>query len=133
MADTGKTYHGSATNLAGVKPAGAKKKAIVAFNAATPADAGAGYEEGSHGQANARANFVVPDVNPADAAVARLQRHSEHLKAYEALPPPSRNDDLRDRVARLENILQLTLDSLNAASMECVDGAPVLTLPDLPT
>lgn len=79
------------------------------------------------------AGLVVPDLNPADRAVARMQQHAESIRTYQSLPPPSNNDDLRDRVARLENLLQLTLDSLNAATIECSGGSVVLTLPDLPT
>lgn len=81
------------------------------------------------------AGLKVPDLNPADKAVARMQAHAEALKIKEEFDrkPVDGNDDLRDRVARLENLLQLTLDSLNAASIECSGGSVVLTLPDLPT
>lgn len=87
-----------------------------------------------HGAAtNFAAPRVVPDVNPASRAVARIKAHAEHLKTFLELPPVDHNTDLRDRVARLENLLQLTLDSLNAATIECDGGDVVLTLPDLPT
>ena len=78
---------------------------------------------------------AVPDLNPADKAVARMQAHAAALKQYQddLKNPSTHNDDLRDRVARLENLLQLTLDSLNAATIECSGGSVVLTLPDLPT
>lgn len=79
------------------------------------------------------AGLKVPDLNPADRAVATMQRHAATMKIMEGLPPPDKNTDLRDRVARLENLLQLTLDSLNAATIECSGGSVVLTLPDLPT
>jgi hypothetical protein len=81
------------------------------------------------------AGLKVPDLNPADRAVARLQAHAAATKIKEEFDktPVDRNTDLRDRVARLENLLQLTLDSLNAASIECSGGSVVLTLPDLPT
>ena len=75
----------------------------------------------------------MPDLNPADRAVATMQRHAATMKIMEDFPPPNQNTDLRDRVARLENLLQLTLDSLNAATIECSGGSVVLTLPDLPT
>lgn len=75
----------------------------------------------------------VPDLNPADMAAARMQRHAALKKIYDNQPPFNPDTDLRDRVARLENLLQLTLDSLNAASIECSGGSVVLTLPDLPT
>lgn len=78
---------------------------------------------------------VVPNLNPADRAVARLQNHAASMKlnAEFYLKPPSENQDLRDRVARLENVLQLTLDSLNGATITCSAGSIVLTFPDLPT
>ena len=79
------------------------------------------------------AKLVVPDLNPADKAVMRHEEHAAAMKAYRELPPVDTNADLRDRVARLENLLQLTLDSLNAATIECSGGSVVLTLPDLPT
>ena len=77
--------------------------------------------------------MVVPDLNPADAVVARMQKRAAMKKDIESLPPLNPDTDLRDRVARLEDILQLTLDSLNAATIECSGGDVVLTLPDLPT
>lgn len=80
-------------------------------------------------------NLVIPDLNPTDRAVARLQQHqaATRLRAEFQLKPPSENQDLRDRVARLENLLQLTLDSLNGATITCSSGSIVLTFPDLPT
>lgn len=79
------------------------------------------------------AGFKVPDLNPADKAAARLLAHAAAIKQFQDTKPVGRNSDLRDRVARLENQLQLTLDSLNAATIACVDGAVVLTFPDLPS
>ena len=88
-----------------------------------------------HGAAtNFAVTRVVPDVNPVDNAVKRLVEQAEHLKQFKDVAAvPDHNTDLRDRVARLENLLQLTLDSLNAATIECSGGDVVLTLPDLPT
>jgi hypothetical protein len=84
------------------------------------------------------AGLKVPDLNPADEAVLRMKKHAAALKEFKELPPTDRNSDIRDRVARLENLLQLTLDSLNANTIEAVcnmDGTitVTLTLPDLPT
>ncbi len=79
-----------------------------------------------------KAGLRVPDLNPADAAVKRMREHALKLKEFHALPPEDNNTDLRDRVARLENLMSLVLYSLNNATIECVGGNVVLTLPDLP-
>ncbi len=79
-----------------------------------------------------KSGLKVPDLNPADAAVKRMRDHALKLTEFHSLPPEDNNTDLRDRVARLENLMSLVLYSLNNATIECVGGNVVLTLPDLP-
>ena len=81
---------------------------------------------------------VVPDLNPADKVVARLQQHAAEMKleAQYRLKPPSENQDLRDRVARLEHLSCLILYSLNntTVSASCSGTTTIITLtiPSLP-
>lgn len=46
--------------------------------------------------------------------------------------PPGRESEMLERISRLEDLLEKTLASLNAATIECSEGSVVLTLPDLP-
>ena len=77
--------------------------------------------------------LVVPDLNPADRAVAKMQHHAKLMYDFQHLPRINMESELLDRVVRLENTLQLTLDSLNAATITCSGSSIVLTFPDLPT
>lgn len=85
--------------------------------------------------AGVAAGRVLPDLNPADRAVVRMQQHAVHMEQFRALRPVPREPELLDRVARLENTLQLVLDSLNGATIECneEDSTITLTFPDLPS
>ena len=92
-----------------------------------------------HGVAtNFAAPRVVPDVNPVDNAIARLFATAEHVKQFKDVAAvPDHNTDLRDRVARLENLTDAILYSLNNATIDavCNEDSTItvtLTLPDLP-
>ena len=85
-----------------------------------------------------KAPRYLPDVNPADAAVARVTAQAAELAALDQVPPSPRELEFQERILRLENLLQATLDSLNAGTIEAVCNVDTtitvtLTLPSLPT
>lgn len=79
-----------------------------------------------------------PDVNPADAAIARMQRNARLTAELQAqLAQPIGEAGLAGRVRRLEELLTGVIDSLNGATIEaiCNEDTTItvtLTLPDLP-
>lgn len=72
--------------------------------------------------------------DPFDQAVANYERKAAVNPPVEPPPgPPDKKRETNERIARLENLLEATLASLNAATIECSEGSVVLTLPDLPS
>lgn len=66
------------------------------------------------------------------AARRASEKHARMIPPEPAEPPSREVVELREKVLRLENLLDAVLTSLNSATIECAEGSVTLTLPDLP-
>ncbi len=82
--------------------------------------------------------LIVPDVNPAERALQRMQVAALHIApAAPALKAPTRETDLDTRLSYLEDTVFGVIASLNGATITAVcngDGTITVTLilPNLP-